>query len=104
MQHLYIIQSDITGAIKIGRSKDVQKRLKQLQTGNPYKLKLILELKHQGYIEKQLHRLLKEKKCKCKGEWFDFMATGYLPDEITEMLDLDLINSWWDHSLDVRHS
>ena len=104
MQNLYIIQSDVTGAIKIGRSKDVQKRLKQLQTGSPYKLKLILELKQQGYIEKQLHLLLKEKKCKCKGEWFDFMATGYLPDEITEMLDLDLINSWWDHSLNTQRS
>ena len=42
---LYIIQSDVSGNIKIGRSKDPQKRLKQLQTGNPNKLKLIAEFK-----------------------------------------------------------
>ena len=42
---LYIIQSDKTGMIKIGRSKNPQKRLKQLQTGNPNKLKLIASFK-----------------------------------------------------------
>lgn len=104
MHHLYIIQSDVTGAFKVGRSKNVQKRLKQLQTGSPYKLKLILELKHQGYIEKQLHEILKIHKCRKNGEWFDFAATGYLPDEITEMLDLDVVNSWWNHHLDVHHA
>lgn len=104
MQHLYIIQSDVTGAFKVGRSKNVQKRLKQLQTGSPYKLKLILELKHQGYIEKQLHEILKTHKCRKNGEWFEFTATGYLPDEITEMLNLDIVNSWWNHHLDVHHA
>ena len=51
---LYIIQSDVTGMIKIGRSKNPQKRLKQLQTGNPNKLKLIAEFKEQGWKEKIL--------------------------------------------------
>ena len=50
--NLYIIQSDVTGMIKIGRSKDPQKRLKQLQTGNPNKLKLIAEFKGEGWKEK----------------------------------------------------
>ena len=30
--YLYFIQSDVTGMIKVGRSKDPAKRLKQLQT------------------------------------------------------------------------
>ena len=46
--HLYFIQSDITGMIKIGRSKDPVKRLKQLQTGNANKLKLIASFKGLG--------------------------------------------------------
>ena len=49
---LYIIQSDFTGMIKIGRSKDPNKRLKQLQTGNPNKLKLIASFKDMGWREK----------------------------------------------------
>ena len=32
--YLYIIQSDVTGQIKIGRSIDPDRRLKQLQTAN----------------------------------------------------------------------
>ena len=56
---LYIIQSDLTGMIKIGRSKDPQKRLKQLQTGNPNKLKLIVSFKGDGWKEKILHERLR---------------------------------------------
>ena len=52
---LYFIQSDFTGMIKIGRSKDPQKRLKQLQTGNPNRLKLIASFKGKGEEEKYLH-------------------------------------------------
>ena len=52
---LYIIQSDKTGMIKIGRSKNPQKRLKQLQTGNPNKLKLSASFKGEGWKEKIVH-------------------------------------------------
>ncbi len=104
MQHLYIIQSDITGAFKIGRSKNVERRLVQLQTGSPYKLKLILELKHQGFIEKQLHEILKIHRCRKNGEWFDFKAISYLPDSINEQFDLDIVNSWWDRDVDVYYA
>ena len=44
--HLYIIQSSNKGNFKIGRSKNPSKRLKQLQTGSPYKLKLVLVLEN----------------------------------------------------------
>ena len=64
MDHLYIIQSDISGAMKIGRSKNPKKRLKQLQTGSPYKLKLLVEVSGQGLQEKSLHRTLKDYKRK----------------------------------------
>ena len=62
MDHLYIIQSDISGAMKIGRSKNPKKRLKQLQTGSPYKLKLLVEVPGKGLLEKSLHRTLKDYK------------------------------------------
>ena len=44
--------------IKIGRSKDPANRLKQLQTGNPNKLRLIASFQGQGWKEKILHENL----------------------------------------------
>ena len=76
MSHLYIIQSDKTGAIKIGRSKNPSKRLKQLQTGCPDKLKLLVIFENKGHLEKNLHRRLKSYKSRRRGEWFDFDCAG----------------------------
>lgn len=94
---LYIIQSDITGDFKIGKSKHPKKRLKQLQTGNACELRLVLVLKDQGHREKRIHRYIEEgNRKKRKGEWFEFDLISYLPDEIYEQLDLELFNTWWD--------
>lgn len=100
MKDLYLIQSDVTGALKIGVSKNPTKRLKQLQTGSPYTLKLVGVFPQQGNWEKILHDSLKAYKRTdyhktVKGEWFDFMCMGSLPDWITETLDLDMVNTWW---------
>ena len=97
VMHLYIIQSDISGNFKIGRSKHPARRLKQLQTGNPNKLKVVLVLENQGHREKMLHnRINRWVQKKSKGEWFEFELIGYLPDDITEQLDLDVVNTWWE--------
>jgi hypothetical protein len=94
--HLYIIQSSNNGCFKVGRSNYPAKRLSQLQTGNPYKLKLILILRDQGHREKQIHRYITlGKKKKCKGEWFEFDLIANLPEKIYELLDLDDVNVWW---------
>lgn len=92
--HLYIIQSSNNGCFKIGRSKHPEKRLKQLQTGSPYKLKIILVVENEGKQEKILHSRFP--KTACEGEWFDFKLMGFLPDRIIEMLDLDDVNLWWE--------
>jgi hypothetical protein len=95
--HLYIIQSDKTGDFKIGRSKHPEKRLKQLQTGNQNKLKLILVVENSGHLEKRIHNSIKEKsRQKSRGEWFEFNLSTYLPLEIYESIDLDVFNVWWD--------
>ena len=93
--HLYIIQSSNNGCFKIGRSKHPEKRLKQLQTGSPFRLELILVLENQGSQEKNLHKRFPKSEITCKGEWFDFNLMGYLPDKIIEKLDLDFVNLWW---------
>ena len=56
--------------IKIGISKDVRRRLNQLQTGSPYELKLMswLEADDDRALEKELHE--KYSKYRTHREWF----------------------------------
>jgi len=96
VDHLYVVQSDVSGAIKIGRSKDPQSRLKQLQTGSPYKLKLLVVVPEKGNIEKSLHQKFSYYKQNCKGEWFDFNCVGSFPDWLHEMIDWEVANVWWE--------
>tara|TARA_B100000212_G_C27355295_1_gene525577 strand:+ start:1167 stop:1463 length:297 start_codon:yes stop_codon:yes gene_type:complete len=91
--HLYIIQSDFTGMIKIGRSKNPSKRLKQLQTGNPNKLKLIASFKEMGWREKLIHENLKQ--FRKEGEWFDYNCIGSIPVDIYEKIKWGSFDDWW---------
>tara|TARA_Y100000310_G_C20334261_1_gene646713 strand:+ start:381 stop:680 length:300 start_codon:yes stop_codon:yes gene_type:complete len=90
---LYFIQSDVTGMIKIGRSKDPQKRLKQLQTGNPNKLKLIASFEKEGWKEKALHEELS--RYRLEGEWFDHACIGSIPDYLYEKIKWGSLDDWW---------
>ena len=71
MKYIYLIQSTNEGYYKIGVSKDPNKRLKQLKTGNSSPLKLINSYKTDiaNKIEKILHR--KYSHLSMEGEWFD---------------------------------
>ncbi len=95
-KYLYVIQSDVTGAVKIGISSNPQKRLKQLQTGSPYQLKLLCSIANMSHKEKIIHNRLKDYKMSCKGEWFDFSCTGSLPLWLTEAIDWNVANIWWE--------
>lgn len=69
---------------KIGKTDNVSNRIKQLQTGNPYKLELLgiieCESSSEAYmVEKELHT--KYKDVAAIGEWFDL--------EITHICDID---------------
>ena len=92
--NLYIIQSDLTGMIKIGRSKDPVKRLRQLQTGNPNKLKLIASFDGEGWKEKILHERLE--KFRLEGEWFSYDCVGSIPVSIYEKIEWGSFDSWWE--------
>ena len=92
---LYIIQSDVTGMIKIGRSKNPQKRLKQLQTGNPNKLKLIVAFKGEGWKEKNIHERLD--RYRLEGEWFSYDCVGSIPDNMYEKISFGSFDDWWNN-------
>ena len=95
---LYIIQMAVTGDIKIGRSKHVDKRCRQLQCGAPHQLKVILRVAGMGYREKHLHRYLREFRNRGqRGEWFREEAIGSLPLEIYELFPVEYLENsdWW---------
>jgi hypothetical protein len=96
VDHLYVIQSNVSGAVKIGRSSDPEKRLQTLQTGSPYKLRLILVVEGLGYAEKSFHERLKKYSVRQGlGEWFRYEALPELPTHIYEQLELDVVDTWW---------
>lgn len=65
---VYLLRSNEN--YKIGIAKDVNKRIKQLQTGNPYKIELIgsYESMHASKIETTLHNQYSHERE--MGEWF----------------------------------
>lgn len=95
---LYVLQQHTTGAFKVGRSSDVEARLKQLQTGSPYALRIILVLKNHGNMEREIHRRLHgyESQGTDGGEWFIEPGLPSLGDDIYEKLDPCVYESWWE--------
>jgi hypothetical protein len=95
MNNIYIIGDGEN--IKIGVSKNPQRRLKTLQTGHPHKLTLLFSIPSPSAykIEKQLHKMLTDfrvKKTNCvRSEWFCLKDRDYnwLYSYITELSKQD---------------
>ncbi len=75
--YVYFITTENKGntPIKIGVSINPELRLKELQTGNPFKLKIIKTIpcltKEAAFaLESGLHKLTKATNVKMTGEWF----------------------------------
>lgn len=72
-EYVYFIHSEESNAVKIGRAKNVEKRLKSLQTAHPHELKVIKSFKVKGVkaareLENSLHQ--KFNYLRLSGEWF----------------------------------
>lgn len=70
-KYVYLISDSNTYNYKIGISKNPEKRIKSLQTGNDNKLKIIHKVLCENYmkVEKALHN--KYSFLKINGEWFE---------------------------------
>lgn len=95
--HLYVIQSSVTGAIKVGRSSNPEARLNELQVGSPYHLRIICVVPESGDREKEIHAILYQYRIRQRnGEWFKEEAIGILPDFVRErMLGWHVANPNW---------
>lgn len=90
--YMYII-ADQENHIKVGISKDPNKRLLQLQTGHPTKLQLLYTEKfeckrsHLLKIEALVHKKISSKYRHATGEWFE--AT---PEQIEDIKNIIIIH------------
>lgn len=92
---LYFIQARVTGAVKIGRSSNVEQRLAQLQTGCPHQLRILLKVPGKGHQERGIHERLASHRIRHeRGEWFSPDCLPDLPVWLYDMLDLESLE-WW---------
>lgn len=66
---VYFIQSGSGGPIKIGLAIEPERRLSELQTGNPHELTLRASVKGGRVAERKYHRSFSE--FHIRGEWFE---------------------------------
>jgi|TARA_Y100000296_G_C5011192_1_gene175190 hypothetical protein len=70
MNSVYLIKAENTKRYKIGTTQDVENRIKGIQTGCPYKLRLVKSISGDKYTEDRIHN--KYNKYRVQGEWFEF--------------------------------
>lgn len=82
--NLYIIRNEI-GRIKIGRSINVEQRLKNLSNSAGLEMHVIREITGGGYLESKLHYYFK--RCRHIGEWFNMteLEVRFLLEEDLEL-------------------
>ena len=84
--YVYFI-TDGHGHIKIGKADDTYQRLKELQTGNPYKLSFLLTVMLDSVsdafdLEQRLHSKFSE--YRMEGEWFE-------AEPVMEFIDTQIV-------------
>ncbi len=77
--HVYFVQQSATLSIKIGFSKDPQKRISDLQVANAQKLKLIGLIDATRKQEQELHKQFA--RYRLEGEWFS-------PEVLSDILQI----------------
>lgn len=82
---VYLINAVDTNLYKVGyTNKDVNFRMKALQTGCPYKLKLIHSVNGSVHHEKKIHEFWDH--LRTNGEWFEF-KTEFVLEKIRSQMD-----------------
>ena len=73
-EYIYLIREGTTDHYKLGRSVNVQRRLKQLNSGNPRPLHIRYSLKKPDAknVEKSLHIYYASHRLDTEYEWFTF--------------------------------
>lgn len=92
MDDLYFFEAGDGGPIKIGRSRNVKKRLYAVQTSSPQKVRLLAVLGGEGWNEKVWHSVFRD--LRMSGEWFE------PDDDLLKAINLAAKGEDWWHHLD----
>lgn len=93
---IYFIYAKSLDRVKIGKTKDVKRRLRELQTAFPERLIILVDVNAPAIDEAYLHRIFEN--YRASGEWFEFstpikcLVIELLKDDgrtLRECLDLD---------------
>jgi hypothetical protein len=74
---VYVIGEEDGGAVKIGVASDPVKRLRQMQTGNPRRLRIEYVLFGGLSLEKQLHEIWRDLACRSRRAQVRSTRSGY---------------------------
>ncbi|MGO4459353.1 GIY-YIG nuclease family protein [Streptomyces sp. M-16] len=86
VSYVYVIGSAGSTRVKIGTSVSPEKRLKELQTGNPNRLEVLWYTPGGRELEAQLHQAFTDHRG--EGEWFDFggvQPIGAIPAAVHQL-------------------
>ena len=67
---IYFIANDELRAMKIGKARNIDQRLADLQSGSPHKLRVEYALRADGAAERWFHYRFEDRRI--SGEWFAF--------------------------------
>lgn len=93
--YVYFIKEKLTNTIKIGRSQNLERRLRMFIADFPFKIELIHYIKTDNYeqIELEFHKFFKRKRV--NGEWFKLeieevikIKANIFPDSIRALIKL----------------
>lgn len=68
-QHLYFVENPITGLVKVGSTKDVERRVRELECASGMTLEILRVCEDDGHMEQEVHDALAA--YRRVGEWFD---------------------------------
>lgn len=96
VEYIYILRCGIS--YKVGKTKDIQKRIKSLQTGAPYPIVLVWAeaCDRASQAEKNIHDVLTLEGKHQHGEWF--RLTG---DDVYTIQTSVSCGSFWDEQPDI---
>lgn len=95
--HVYVIKTD--GGYKIGKTKDINNRIRGLQTGNVKDIEVVLDFKtsNSDLLEKIVHYILDRYRCNSNREFFD-CDIDYIRNVITVLgYTVDTLKSTYQH-------
>ena len=95
--HVYVIKTD--GGYKVGKTKDINNRIKGLQTGNVKDIEVVLDFKtsNSDLLEKVVHYILDRYRCNSNREFFD-CDIDYIKNVVTVLgYTIDTLKSTYQH-------